>query len=285
MHVLDLWPESVNFAGLVGSRAYERVEPLLEWWCQFTYRRAGAIACISQGVARALEERGVSPDKLHHVPVWADETRFVPRPRDDQLADQLGVAHRFVVLYAGNLGDAQGLDEALEVCARLADVPDFRFLIAGSGTAEARLRRRADELALTNATFLGRWPAEDMGRLMSIGDVHLVSLKDHPLSELTLPSKVPATLAAGRPLLVSARGEAARVVTEAGAGWAVPPGQPDELEAALRRAYASADQLASFGAAARRYYEDELSVDRSVGRIEELLTSLAERKEVPAWAA
>jgi colanic acid biosynthesis glycosyl transferase WcaI len=284
MHVLDLWPESLSFAGLLGSRSNRRVERALDWWCRFTYRQAGAIACISQGVLDALSERGVPPSKLHHVPVWTDENRYMPRPRDQRLADQLGVGQTFVLLYAGNLGDAQGLDDLLDACARLGDLPDFHCLIAGSGTAEDRLRRRAAELCLTNTTFLGRWPAEDMGALLSVGDVHLVSLKDHALSDLTLPSKLPTILASGRPVLASARGEVARVITDSGAGWVARPESSDDLEAALRAAYADRDRLGSFGAAARTYYDRHFSLERGVQRVEELLSELA-GSGASAWAS
>lgn len=275
MHVLDLWPDSVSFAGFLGSEVYRRSSQLLERWCQFTYRHAAAIACISEGVLRALAERGVPQEKLHYVPVWTDEARYAPRQRDETLACELGIEDAFVLLYAGNLGDAQGLDALLEACHRLGDLRRFRCLIAGSGTAEARLRRRAGELSLENVTFLGRWPTDDMGRLFSIGDVHLISLKDHPLSTITLPSKAPAILAAGRPLIAAARGDLADIVRRAGAGWAIPPESVDELEGAVRAAYADRSNLVNLGMSGRRYYEEHLSLGRTVTRVEALLASIS----------
>src|SRR5207302_7086103 len=131
------------------------------------------------------------------------------------------------------IGEPQGLDPLIEVCAQLRDDPVFHCLIAGSGAAEPRLRARAEEISLQNISFLGRWPITDITRLMSIGDVHLVSLRRDPLAELAMPSKVPATLACGKPMIVAAEGEAARVVSESGAGWACTPGDRDGLEAAL----------------------------------------------------
>jgi glycosyltransferase involved in cell wall biosynthesis len=276
MHVLDLWPDSIAFSGLAGGRAYARMAPLLERWCAFTYRQAAAIACISRGTLDQLKARGVPPAKLHYVPVWTNEHLHRPRDRDTPLAEALGVADSFVVLYAGNLGDAQGLDGLVEACARLGDLPRLRCLVAGSGTAEGRLRARAERLRLTNLTFLGRWPAADMGGLMSIGDVHVVSLNDHPLASITMPSKLPATLASGRAVCAVATGETARVVEHAGAGWTVPPGDPCALAGALRAAYAMGREgTAEVGGRARRYYEAELALDRGVDTIEGLLTEMA----------
>jgi len=276
MHVLDLWPDSIAFSGLAGSRSYGVMAPLLERWCRFTYERAAAIACISMGVLDELAARGVPRSKLHYVPVWTDETRHHPRPRDRALARALGVDDAFVLLYAGNLGYTQGLDALLDACAQLRDLPGFHCLIAGSGTAEEALRARAASLSLRNLTFLGRRPPAEMGALMSIGDLHLVSLNDHPLASMTLPSKLLATLASARPVLAVATGETARVVRDASAGWTVAPGDSEGLVDALRQAHAvgraGTDRL---GAAAHRYYRRELSTERGVDAIETLLEKLA----------
>jgi colanic acid biosynthesis glycosyl transferase WcaI len=282
MHVLDLWPDSIEFSGLASSRSYTAMAPLLERWCHFTYDRAESIACISQEVLEELAARGVPRSKLHYVPVWTDESCHYPRPRDRDLARSLGVEDAFVLLYAGNLGYTQGLDGLLEACARLRDLPRFHCLVVGSGTAEGELRARAASLSLQNLTFLGRRPPAEMGMLMSIGDLHLVSLSDHPLASMTMPSKLLTTLASGRPVLAVAVGETARIVREAGAGWTVAPGDGEGLVDALRHAHsvgrAGTDQL---GAAGRRYYERELSTERGVDKIESLLTELTESRPFP----
>jgi colanic acid biosynthesis glycosyl transferase WcaI len=282
MHVLDLWPDSIAFSGLAGGRSYAVMAPLLERWCRFTYRQAASIACISVGVLDELAARGVPRSKLHYVPVWTDETRHHPRSRDRDLARSLGVDDAFVLLYAGNLGYTQGLETLLDACARLRDLPGFHCLVAGSGTAEKALRAQAASLSLHNLTFLGRRPAAEMGALMSIGDLHLVSLNNHPLASMTLPSKLLATLASARPVLAVATGETARVVREAAAGWTVAPGDTDGLVDALRQAHgggrASADRL---GAAGLRYYQRELSTERGVDTIETLLTSLSSSRTRP----
>lgn len=282
MHVLDLWPDSIEFSGLASSRSYTAMNPVLKRWCHFTYDRAATIACISMEVLDELAARGVPRSKLHYVPVWTDETCHYPRPRDRDLARSLGVQDAFVLLYAGNLGYAQGLDTLLEACARLRDLPGFHCLVAGSGTAEEELKAQAARLSLPNLTFLGRRPPAEMGRLMSIGDLHLVSLNDHPLASMTMPSKLLTTLASGRPVLAVATGETTRIVREADAGWTVTPGDCEGLVDALRCAH-SVGRVATdrLGAAGRRYYERELSTERGVDRIETLLTELASSRSLP----
>ena len=126
------------------------------------------------------------------------------------------------------------LEALIDACDRLKDEQDFHCLIAGSGVAESRLFDQAVNKQLTNVTFLGRWQTRDMARLMSIGDVHLVSLRADPLAEIAMPSKLPATLACAKPVIVAARGDAETVVARSHSGWTCPPGDPEKLAAAIR---------------------------------------------------
>lgn len=281
LHIMDLWPESLTVSGfgrsMVKSRWLERV---LDRWLAKTYEVADAIACTSRRQIDLLVERGVSRDKLSYAPIWVDETIFRPVPKDEALAADLGVGGKRVLLYAGAIGEAQGLDVLVEALDRVKDARDFHCLIAGSGIAEARLREEAVDRRLTNITFLGRWPTQDMTRLMSIGDVHLVSLRADPLAEVAMPSKLPATLACGKPLIVAAGGEAEGVVSRSRSGWTCSSGDSDQLEAAIRLAVsASDDELKRIGQRARATYEAEFAVNIGVERIENLLTYSAPRAD------
>jgi putative colanic acid biosynthesis glycosyltransferase WcaI len=272
LHIMDIWPESLMASGFGSILKWQWLEQALDKWLLLTYRHADSIACSSRTQIELLAHRGVARAKLSYVPIWVDEGLFYPMEPDLSLAADLGVKDKTILLYAGAIGEPQGLDPLVEVCGRLRDEPSFHCLIAGSGAAEPRLRARAEALRLSNVSFLGRWPINNMNRLMSIGDVHLVSLRADPLAEVAMPSKVPATLACGKPIIAAAQGEAAAVVLRSAAGWACPPGDQDGLEAAVREALAvGAGRLREMGGRARRAYEAEFAVDIGVERVEQLL--------------
>jgi len=273
LHILDLWPESLVASGFGGpilrSRAFEWA---IDRWLSMTYKVADSIACTTRKQVELLAQRGVPSDTLSYVPIWVDEAVFHPGDHDDALAHELGLTGKTVLLYAGAIGEAQGLDTLVEACEQLRDEPDFHCLIAGAGIAEARLRARATDHGLTNVTFVGPWPSHDMTRLMSIGDIHLVSLRPDTIAEIAMPSKVPATLACGKPLIVAARGEVEAVVTRFGAGWTCAPGSASELEKTIRTALAVGEcTLREMGRKARDAYEAEFAVNVGVGRVEQLL--------------
>ena len=119
-----------------------------------------------------------------------------------------------------------------------------------------------------------------MTRLMSLGDIHLVSLRPDPIAEIAMPGKVSATMACAKPMIVAALGDAAAAVKNAGAGWTCRPGDSAQLEAAIRAALkADPDELEAMGLRGRKAYEADFAVAAVVTRLEQLLAGGQAAKE------
>ncbi len=272
LHVLDLWPDTVEASGFVGrGRALRVLERGLGAWCRGMYRAAARVAYISPGVGGLLERRGVAASKLVYIPMWADEAALT-EAQDDLRAD-LGIgADTIVLVYAGTLGEAQGLEALVDACAAVVDDPRFVCLVAGSGVSEGSLQERARVRGATNIRFLGRLPASRMPALMDAGDVHFVGLRSTGMAAYTMPSKVQATLASGRAMLVAAGGDVAAVAHESGAGIAVRPDDPASITdgiRAIRRM--SREELHDLGSRGRAYYTGTFSAESGVERVESAL--------------
>ena len=272
LHVQDLWPESVVDSGMIGSsRARSAAAAVLNRSCRALYRAAGAVVTISPGLRDALVERGAPTDRVSVVYNWTDE-KLAPQPRDHDLARRLGIDGEFVLMYAGNLGPFQGLDTAIRAAHALSDLDGFRFVIVGTGIAERDLRGLTAALGATNVTFIGRQPRSDMPRIVPLADVHLVSLRDSPALAWTIPGKTQALLAAGQPVLLVGRGDAAELITKSGAGWVCEPDRPTALASTIRRlSQMPRDVREHAGAAGRTFYQQHLSMDTGAAAIEELL--------------
>lgn len=276
VHVMDLWPDSILLSGFVRrGLAFSAAEKLLNAWCNAMYRSASSVAYIAPSMGETLRRRGVAPEKLAFVPLWADEKVF--RPTSQDLRGKLGISpDAIVLLYAGALGEAQGLATLIDACAEIRD-PRFVCLIAGSGIAEDHVRDRAWKVGAQAVRFLGRLPQSEMTTLMATGDVNYIGLRRHALSEVTMPSKTQAILASGRALIVAATGDVAKVARECGGGWAVDPGDASAIASAIRAACElGRDGLHDMGVKARQYYERTFSTDRGVQRIESLLQHAAD---------
>lgn len=251
LYVQDVWPDTLTATGMLPPRLNKPSEWILHRFCNQVYRAAAAIAVISPGMKALLVDRGVPEEKIDVVYNWVDEELFHPAPVPPR------EARGFEVMYAGNLGDVQGLDVAVRA---LAETEGVVLRLVGSGVAEQRLRALSDELGVGNRVlFEGPRRIDEMSPVMASADVQLVCLKDDPLFHLTMPSKIQAILAAGLPLITCAPGDAAELTRTSGAGWAVGAGDVAGLAAAFREARdLPKTRLEELGQTGRRYYEERL---------------------------
>lgn len=272
-HIQDLWPQTVTASGFVEADARSgRMESVLHRYCDAVYRRSHAVAVTSPGMAHLIGERGVPAQRVHFVPNWAEESSFYPTPPDADLRHALGLADRFTVMYAGNFGEMQQLDTLLDAARLLRADQGIQIALVGGGVMADHLRARVDGEDLSNVRFVASQPFSRMSDVLALGDVQLVSLKDVPLYRSTLPSKLQATLAAGRPVIGALAGDAAQVVTESGAGLVTRPGDSEGLAQAIRTMHASgSDRLQEMGRAGRLHYEATYSEQAVGDRLESIL--------------
>ncbi len=277
LHVQDLWPDTVTSSGFLSPRLRPVVEPPLHLLLDGLYRGASAVAVTSPGMATKVAARGIPEEKIHFAPNWADEGIFRPETADPSLRSQWGL-RPFTIMYAGNLGVFQELGTLLDVAARTKDLPHVGYAIVGGGVKLDSLRDRVQREGLTNVTFIPAQPFDQMTGVLAQGDLHYIALSDLPLFSLTLPSKVQATLAAGRPILGALRGDAARVINESGAGACCEPGDVAGLERTVRHLSADPEAASLAAAAARNYYEANFSERSSSSVLADLLRAAAARE-------
>jgi glycosyltransferase involved in cell wall biosynthesis len=239
--VRDLWPAAVSALGLLSSPTLLRLAEALE---RFLYRRADHVTTVTQGFVRHIGDRGAPPAQITWLPNGAPED-LDALPDDRGLRDRLGLTGRFVVTYAGNHGLAQALPVVLEAAHLLRDQPEIAFLFLGDGPLKQDLVRRAEALGLASVRFLPPVPSSAVPPYLAASDALLVPLRGHSLFDTFIPSKLFASLACGRPVLLMANGEARTVLDASGGGVWVPPEDPGALAKAV-------GWLAEQPAAARR---------------------------------
>jgi colanic acid biosynthesis glycosyl transferase WcaI len=274
-HVADIWPEAAVQLGVLHNR-------LLIWFAEWlersTYRRSAAIWTISEGCRRILIERGVSPEKVFVVRIGADTTLLRPLPKR-QARTQLGWNDRFVLLYAGTLGLAQGLQTVLHAAEELRSNTDIRFVFVGDGAAKADLLALAQQRGLTNVTFLGLQPRERIPLLIAAADACLVPLRKLSLFEATLPVKMYEAMACARPIVLAADGESRQLAKqEAGAAIAVEPENATALAQAVLSLHDHPDCAEQLGQRGRAFIETFLSRDVLAAALEARITALLAEK-------
>jgi len=270
--VLDLWPESVISSNMLNNKAALYV---LNNICKFVYRKADKLVVPSPGIKYALIGRGVPPEKIEVIYNWCDESCIVTDASPSDSAKRLEFAGKFVVLFAGTMGTAQGLDTLLDCAAGCKEaLPGVQFALIGGGIERPRLQQRAEEMRLDNVTFLPLRSMDTMGAIFALADALLVHLKDDPLFRITIPSKTQAYLYAGKPIIMAMRGDAANLVCEAGVGIVCEPDNPQEMMNAIKTLYDMPEiERRKMGESGRDFYLRHLSFNEGVNRFERLFLS------------
>jgi putative colanic acid biosynthesis glycosyltransferase WcaI len=264
VNVSDMWPDSAVALGTLRRPRLVSTARTLEHAC---YRAAAAVVCPTRGIETALGELEEARGKVHRIPPSVDPELFPESPPR--------MNGTFRVLYAGTVGMSQGVGTLVDAAELLEDDSAIEIVIAGDGAEGPELRRRLAEGGLRNVTMLGRVPHERIPELYTEADAAVVLLRDKPLFEGALPTKMFEAMSAARPLVLSAAGEAATLVNEASCGLVVPPERPSELAAALSDLARDRERAGRLGAAGRETVLERYSRERAFDRWYGLLTSLA----------
>lgn len=218
---------------------------------RFWLARFDRVSTISMRMLDRLSDKGISAEYRVLFPNWVDTEIISPLEGVNSFRQKLNIPDStLVALYAGNMGEKQGLEIVIEAARSLKDRQDIVFVLAGAGAARARLEQLAT--GLPNLKWLPLQPDERLNELLNMADIHLLpQLAD--AADRVMPSKLTGMLASGRPVVATAAPatQVAEVVGQC--GYVVPPGSVEKLVEALVRLTNDTPGRKRLGQAARRY--------------------------------
>ena len=270
--VQDLWPQAGVAAGAIRQGALFR---FMDIWAKFIYRSSAHITVIAPEFKSTLTDLGVLAEKITVIPNWTDEECFKPAPADGCRA-QFGIPEGpFVAMYAGNFGSSHGVDTILDAARLLRDRQDVLFIFSGSGAEYERSAKSAVDAGLANVKFLGYIERRsDLPKLYAAADIMLVHLRKSPVGAVSVPSRLLAYMACGRPILVCSQGAPRNLVEAAGCGLPCEPEDSARLVTAIVSAIKQREELDEMGARGRRYYLRHLSETQTLDKVMSLLNSI-----------
>lgn len=267
--VMDLWPESLSIAGGVKNKF------VLNYYTKVIksfYKNSEKILITSKGFRGAINEKGSFDDKIVYFPNWAEDsisegdTNF-PIPQ---------LPEGFKVMFAGNIGEAQDLDNIMNAALELKDKKHIQFILVGDGRKMPFVKEFVEQNKLSDTVnIMGRFPVESMSSFFAKADVMLVTLKDDPIFNLTVPAKLQAYMSASKPIVAMLNGEGSQNIIDANCGFTVSAGNYKGLsETILEASQLSADKLNKLGDNSRSYYERYFKMSACITNLENIISNL-----------
>jgi len=273
LNLQDILPEAAIHVGLLKNKWLIKVFSLLE---KFAYRSATKISVIADGFVENLLSKGVPSEKIEQIPNWVDVNFIRPLPKED---NKFRAAHnlngKFVILYSGNIALTQGLETVIQAAAKLRDISEIAFVIAGEAKGLERLQKYCSDCGADNVLLLPFQPREHLPEMLAAADVGLVVQKKNVIS-FNMPSKIQVLLASGRALIASVpdNGTAAKAIRQSGGGVVVPPEDPQALATAILDLYKHPEKAKTLGYNSRKYAMEQYAFEQALNQYESLFYSV-----------
>jgi glycosyltransferase involved in cell wall biosynthesis len=259
-NVSDLWPESAERLGLVTNKTFLKMATWLE---EFLYKHSDLISGQTQGIVQNISQRFPSK-KIYWLPNGVDLNYYkADDVQSDWRLQQQFKPTDFIVLYAGIIGHAQGLEVILNAAQQLKHKEDIKFILLGSGPEKEKLQEQKKQMQLNNVLFFDAVGKKEMPAIIAASNVAVVPLKRLDLFKGAIPSKIFENLAMKKPLLLGVEGEAKDLfIIQGNAGLAFTPEDGDDLAEKTLQLYNDKERTQQLGENGFHFVQEKFTRDK-----------------------
>lgn len=200
--IRDLWPLTPIL--LMGFSKWNPLIIYIAWLEKLGYRKAEEIVSLLDGSERYINPISKDPSKYHCIPngipeSFLDLSTVVPKTMDD-------VGNKKLFAYIGTFGFANALEPLIELLLDQKGIEKkVHFLLIGAGPLKAAMEQQL--ASVTNITFVGRIPREDVRNYLSIADIAFTARHHSPLYDFGVAAnKYYDYMASGTPILAAHHG-------------------------------------------------------------------------------
>lgn len=254
LYVQDLWPENVEIiTGITNQYFIGKIGKMVD----YIYKNCTKILTTSKSFIQAIEKRGVPIENIKYWPQYAEDFYM---PMEKKNIAEMPKNNAFNIIFAGNIGNAQGLDILPRTAVLLKRdklEKKIHFNIVGSGRYKEILIELVKKNNVTEMFhFIPNQPTTRIPEFIAANDAAFISLAENPLFAMTIPAKLQSYLACGIPIIASAEGETCRIIEEADVGGCSQPGNEEKLARLIKKiAGKSKEDLELLGRNAKSYYD------------------------------
>jgi colanic acid biosynthesis glycosyl transferase WcaI len=267
----DIFPQNAIDLGIFRSpllvKFFERIEKRV-------YKAADFITFHSEGGRKWLiENKGIPPQKIITLPNWINPEPFQKIEKPIDFRKKYNLEDKFVFLFPGIMGPAQGLEFLIETARRVSDNKDIIFLLVGDGMKKESLEKLVKEYKLNNVVFKPFVSPEEFPSLVNDSDVGIVCLSKKNKTPF-VPGKLLSYLAAGKPVLafLNKESDSFTLIEKANCGYALVAEELEKAEELVRKMYREKKYLKNLGENGHTYFLENFTLESALNKIEKILT-------------
>jgi glycosyltransferase involved in cell wall biosynthesis len=254
-NVSDLWPESAEKLGVVNNKFLLKLAYNLE---EKLYKRSCLVTGQTQGICHNINERFPAV-KTYWLPNGVDLGYYNPSKIEPGIWREKNnfAKEDVILLYAGIIGIAQGLEVILNSAKNFINTPNIKFVFIGSGPEKDKLLQLKAEQNLTNVFFLDAISKKEMPSVLRSVNAAIIPLRKLDLFLGAIPSKIFENLAMEVPVLLGVNGEARQLFIDKGnAGLYFEPENSEALTAAILKLIEDKEMALQLGRNGRHFVNE-----------------------------
>lgn len=265
MNVQDLWPENIIAVTGINNKI---IIGLIDQLVNYIYKHCDKILTASPSFVEKIQYRVKDKEKVVYWPQYS----VVSKVEDDEC---LFDSSKFNITFTGNIGEAQGIDIAIEAAKILKDT-NIHWNFIGEGRDRKRLEELCKSYDLNdNVTFHGYMEEKYIPKYLNSSDAALLILKPNPVFEMTIPAKLQTYLSCGVPILGCVSGEGKRIILEADCGVVSDEISVNSLVEVCRKMIEfDEERIQSFKDSSIRYGLNHFDKNRILDRLEYYMEEL-----------
>jgi glycosyltransferase involved in cell wall biosynthesis len=230
LNVSDLWPDHLLSVGAL--QADDTVYKMARSVVDSGYRGAAAITALSPAWTEKITDYLNSPpdaEKVYTILRGVDVEHFRPLPNEQvqPFRETYNLADKKVISVIGTFATQYDFASMLDVAERLQQRDDVRFMLIGTGSQQAYVQERSQELS--NVRLIDWLPHDAMPLAWNASTVTMWAMRDEDLYRGTIPARFYEALSCGIPVVAAQGGACRQLLEESEAGLVVAPGDSAAL--------------------------------------------------------
>ncbi len=272
LEIRDLQPEMGEQYGSLKKSLFTKAIRLI---MDFLYKRAWKVVSVTEGLTDWMRAKGIPDNRLSTIKsgVGLD---FIDS-HSNGIRKKYGWEDKYLILFCGTMGAVRTLEPVIESARILANDKQYHFVFVGDGQKKETYEALVKQYNLTNISFVGLQPLQQIPYFLHAGDLLVDCLRDVPFAQSVLPVKMYEYMAAGKPIVFgSAAKEATRFLDQAGGLLTFPSNNPERLAELIRALYKREIDGSKLGKKYHEYVREHHSTKKWGQRYLELLNEISE---------